>query len=270
MHISTLLFSANNPFLLEFVQIDDFNIIFTSSITCCVLVSAHMYECFMNFLCIAQTSAVAIFNFGGVTGTIRFVQNQGSVEITVDLQNVEYHDSWHIHTLPVDLSINPQIRCSDDLIGQPYDPLNATQSNDNYEANCTSNITYCAVGDLYRKFGRIPTERTTLTDDTGLLSLTGRFGIIGRSVKIHSINSSFIDVCATIFSVDAVENGSRVVFVESYLVSPIAGNIYWYQVEGGDTQIWGNLFWVTAMSSTVNHSWSILNDQVNCNNNQPN
>ena len=57
----------------------------------------------------------------------------------------------------------------------------------------------CEVGDLAGKFGAIPLDgRINVTDMTGLLSLQGRYSIIGRSVVIHRHDDGTNFVCGTI------------------------------------------------------------------------
>ena len=51
--------------------------------------------------------------------------------------------------------------------------------------------------------------------------------------------------------------GAPVSVLQSTFVYPIAGVIYFKQVEGEEVQIWGRVFWVNGMGDTVDHNWHI-------------
>ena len=44
--------------------------------------------------------------------------------------------AWHVHTLPVDQTLDPAVQCLSNWVGPHYDPLNA-RSVANYSASCT-------------------------------------------------------------------------------------------------------------------------------------
>ena len=44
--------------------------------------------------------------------------------------------AWHVHTLPVDQTLDPAVQCLSNWVGPHYDPLNAL-SVANYSASCT-------------------------------------------------------------------------------------------------------------------------------------
>ena len=207
-------------------------------------------------------SAVATFNFGGVTGTIEFTEmdNMKDVTIKTNLGGTEDLQGWHIHNLPVDMTLDPGIRCSNDQIGGHYDPLMAVAAEgDNYTAVCKANRSRCEVGDLSGKFGPIPTQPTTYTDTTGLLTLNQRYGIIGRSIKIHGTHhGKGADTCTTILSTTQVNNNAMATFLMASFIYPVAGNIYMKQVQGEATRIWGKVYWVTDRANTTfGHNWHI-------------
>ncbi len=45
--------------------------------------------------------------------------------------------------------------------------------------------------------------------------------------------------------------------LEARLISPIAGTIYMRQMVGRNAAIWGKLFSINDMDTTVNHNWHI-------------
>lgn len=207
-------------------------------------------------------SAVVTFNFRGVKGTIKFMEeeNAENVTIMVNLSGVIDLQGWHIHTLPVDMTLDPEIRCSNDQIGGHYDPLMAVEAAEaegaSYMTVCASNISRCEIGDLSGKFGPIRNEPENYTDTTGLLSLSQKYGIIGRSIKIHGMNDNGADVCANILSTNQVNNDASVTFLRASFIYPVAGSIYMKQVEGEATTIWGKVYWVTdQVNTTFGHNW---------------
>jgi hypothetical protein len=44
--------------------------------------------------------------------------------------------AWHVHTLPVDQTLDPAVQCLSSWVGPHYDPFNA-RSVANYSAACT-------------------------------------------------------------------------------------------------------------------------------------
>ena len=164
---------------------------------------------------------------------------------------------WHIHLLPVDNTLPPQERCNNELIGGHFDPFGAI-SDPNYSQYCSpSNQTGCEVGDLGGKFGHLrPTS--SFTDTTGDLVLYGRYGIIGRSIKIHGAE----DVCATILSSSEVRGSQRVTLLQAAFTSPFGGTIFFRQVEGEAVVIFGKVFWTNSGNTTMGHNWHVHENLV--------
>ena len=40
-------------------------------------------------------------------------------------------------------------------------------------------------------------------------------------------------------------------------MKPIAGVMYFKQVQGEEVQMWGKMFWVNGMGDTADHNWHI-------------
>ena len=153
------------------------------------------------------------------------------------------------------------MRCANDYIGGHYDPLGAIASfGDMYGTYCsTTNQTACEVGDLSGKLGKLTAGTATYVDTTGQLSLYGRYGIIGRSIKIHGSE----DVCATIVSArEMAMTKPKVTMLQASFTYPVGGTIYMRQVEGEDTVIFGKMYWVNGLMATENHNWHVHRDQV--------
>ena len=171
------------------------------------------------------------------------------------------HQHWHIHNLPVDNSLPPSQRCKDSFIGGHYDPFEVKSASGNmYSTYCNpSNQTGCEVGDLGGKFGPlIPTTQFSRVDNSSQLTLFGRYGIIGRSIKIHGME----DVCATIYSSSEVIEGISVTLLQAAFVFPFGGTMYFRQVEGEDVVIFGKIYWVTDTDTTMGHNWHVHLNQV--------
>ncbi len=58
-------------------------------------------------------------------------------------------------------------------------------------------------------------------------------------------------------SVISLTVGSPVTVLQSTFVYPIAGVMYFKQVEGEEVQMWGRMYWVNGMGHTVDHNWHI-------------
>ncbi len=58
-------------------------------------------------------------------------------------------------------------------------------------------------------------------------------------------------------SVISLTVGSSVTVLQSTFVYPIAGVMYFKQVEGEEVQMWGKMYWVNGMGDTVDHNWYI-------------
>ena len=165
--------------------------------------------------------------------------------------------NWHIHLLPVDITLPSGMRCGNSYIGGHFDPFNA-KSNPDYSTDCNpQNITACEVGDLAGKLGSL--EPSLLrTDNTGDLTLYGRYGIIGRAVKIHGEE----DVCGTIYSSSEMDSSRTVTLLQASFINPFAGTIFFRQVEGESTVIFGKIFWTSNSSTTMEHKWHVHVNQV--------
>lgn len=168
---------------------------------------------------------------------------------------------WHVHNFPVDTSLPPQTRCHNDNIGGHFDPLGAKATLGSlYRTFCgPNNQTVCEVGDLSGKVGNLTSGTFNYIDTTGDLTLFGRYGIIGRSIKIHGDE----DVCATIYSSTEVMNRNiKVTTLQASFTYPVGGTIYMRQVAGEESVIFGKLFWVTNSQTTMDHKWHVHLNQV--------
>jgi Cu/Zn superoxide dismutase len=104
------------------------------------------------------------------------------------------------------------------------------------------------------KLGPIPQNgMMTYLDTTGDLKLFGRYGIIGRSIKIHGTE----DVCAKIISSVEMTNTRKVTMLQASFTYPVGGTIYMRQVEGEDAIIFGKIYWVDSSMATMNHNWHV-------------
>ena len=51
--------------------------------------------------------------------------------------------------------------------------------------------------------------------------------------------------------------GATVTVLQSTFVYPIAGVMYFKQVEGEEVQLWGKVFWVNGAATSMDHNWHI-------------
>lgn len=193
-------------------------------------------------------------------GTVRFIAvGENSTNVTANFSGLPPSPSgglnWHVHRFPTDLTLAPTSRCLNDNVGGHYDPF-GVRSNPNYTTDCnTTAQSECEVGDLTGKFGQLRNGFASYTDNTGLLNLGGRLGIVGRSIVVHGPDGANF-VCATIRSQSEVE-GADVVTLSATFIAPLAGTIYIRQVANEDAIMFGKLFWVTTRGQTLNHNWHI-------------
>ena len=169
---------------------------------------------------------------------------------------------WHVHRFPADLTLSPASRCLSDNVGGHYDPFNAS-FDATYASLCAMNPLDCEVGDLSGKFGPLRNGVAEYTDNTSLLDLGGRYGIVGRSVVIHSSDGPNF-ACASIRSQGEI-NGLEVVTLSATFISPIAGTIFFRQVYGEEATMFGKFFWVDLTGLTEAHNWHIHEDLVSDN-----
>ena len=88
-----------------------------------------------------------MFETGGVTGWIRFYQKAAdNITFVANLEGLSANASWSLHLLPVDLTLDPQIRCGDNFLGGIYNPGGVMTT-------CTpQNPEMCAAGDFSGRF----------------------------------------------------------------------------------------------------------------------
>ena len=55
---------------------------------------------------------------------------------------------------------------------------------------------------------------------------------------------------------------ANVMALQARLISPVAGTIYLRQVAGRHAAVWGKLYWVNDMDTTMNHNWHIHENAV--------
>lgn len=213
----------------------------------------------------APAVAVARFNSRGIVGYVRFETiNESNTLISTNFTGLPIDGAtglnWHVHRFPVDLTLSPLYRCLNDYVGGHYDPFNANNGSSSYAAQCAMDPLNCEVGDLAGKFGRLQNDFSENVDNTSLLDLGGRRGIVGRSVVIHeSAGPNF--ACASIRSQREIQ-GAEVVTLSATFISPVAGTIFFRQVDGEEATMFGKFFWVDLTGPTQEHNWHIHNNPV--------
>lgn len=94
-------------------------------------------------------SATAVFNLNGVTGWVRFFHDdpQPLADVLVNLQGLTQDADWSIREFPVDETLSPSDRCSDDYLGTVFNP-NGAPASSNPDCSAVS----CPVGDLSLRY----------------------------------------------------------------------------------------------------------------------
>ena len=109
------------------------------TVTLFMLLSSSVRAAVVN-----PTIAAAVFNLNGVTGWIRFFENENLTDVVVNLEGLSQGiTGWSVRELPVDETLQPSERCSRAYLGKVYNPTDVVLS-----AQCGGGAT-CAVGDLY-------------------------------------------------------------------------------------------------------------------------
>ncbi|CAI8031417.1 hypothetical protein GBAR_LOCUS17832 [Geodia barretti] len=210
-----------------------------------------------------KKQAVARINARGITGTITFTEvDENTTRIVANLQGLSGNHGWHIHELPIDQTVSPDLQCLSSWAGPHYDPLNA-RANLNYATDCsTSNPSSCEAGDLAGRLGPLPANgQLDAMDTTGNIDLDGFYSIVGRSVVIHQVGTNVNFECGSIISQQELD-GAEVTILQSVLVSPVAGRMYFKQVDGlPGIQIWGKLYHVNDSEPSERHNWHIHRDR---------
>lgn len=99
-----------------------------------ILHAALLVSC-QRVVVVNPTSANAVFNLNGVTGWIRFYENENLTSIIVNLEGLNQQvTEWSIRELPADNTLQPSERCSEAYLGRIY--------------NTTNMLAGSAVGDL--------------------------------------------------------------------------------------------------------------------------
>lgn len=197
-------------------------------------------------IALAPTTASTTFNLNGVTGWIRFyeMENENVTSILVNLVGFDGQIAdWSIRQLPVDSTLQPLDRCSEDYLGGVY---NATT------------VQGIAAGDLTARFGQISSNGLGwFNDRVKAITLQGPGSVIGRSLLLQ-VGSRLI--CSTIRS--KLENNlNNVITMQATLISPVAGTVYFRKYADEPTVIHGKLFWINEMTTT-SVEWSIYDDLV--------
>ena len=213
-----------------------------------------MSTCFFS----GALTGVAVFNQGGVIGTITFRRlENGSTQIDTSFSSGIF-SGWHVHVYPADYTDDPAIRCDNPGTGPHYDPTGRfAAAGDNYNILCNESFPLiCEAGDLSGKFGPLQIGNNSFIDSDPILQLNGRYGIIGRSVVIHAPVTSARIACANII----LQNDTPRIFVATFL-GPVAGTIYFRQSDSEPevgTFIYAKLFYSKRMTvDTKGHLWSI-------------
>lgn len=141
----------------------------------------------------------------GLRGTVSFFQRRStdrSVKIAVNMRGLQHvNDSaarfgWHVHEYPVTFGLLQDMPCSEQQVGDHYDPLDRSSS-PTYDVDCRNRKDLCEVGDLAGKFGPLQPSQSVYTFEDVNMNLYSSFSPVGRSIVIHQSDGSRF-ACANI------------------------------------------------------------------------
>ena len=201
----------------------------------------------------------AKFGHEGLTGDITLTQVSPffPVKSQVQFKGLQKKaGSYHIHQYPVnferrDNEDNPCLRTGGHYNPFRIDPTSSPDqgSSDKYE-----------VGDLSRKYGglkELDTFSTTAIDP--MLSLFGKFSVIGRSIVIHNYPRPTRWTCTNIVQIG--QGGPQITAVATFTY-PVAGRIIFRQPENdpyADTAIFVEslIYSDGSKNDSFDHKWHV-------------
>jgi len=234
-----------------------------------ILIARNGSQLFIITLCTGPLVAVTKFDQGGVVGTITFTRlDNGSTQIDTSFSSGIF-SGWHVHEFPVDYTDDPATRCGSAGTGPHYDPTGrnarAVNNGQDYSTVCSGNINLCEAGDLSGKFGPLQQGEFSFIDSDSELQLSGRYGIIGRSVVIHKAGGARIACANIILQNDLSSQPVSRLFVATFL-GPVAGSMYFRQYEtesASSTFIHAKLFYTDGTAMNTNgHLWGIHSNEL--------
>ena len=195
----------------------------------------------------------ATFSMSGVRRSVNFSQaTPGSpTTITIDLDGLNETLSWAIHEIPMIYNGNATTSCSQNAIGNVYNPLDKMNScSQQQQSNC-------AIGDLQGKFGSLNASSKGSSFQDGVLPLSGHHSVNGRTLVLNTGGKP--RACALITTVTSQTIKTAI----AVLKGPIAGTVYLRQEAlNKDTSLFANLFFVNNVTTSVTYGWKIGTQKV--------
>ena len=199
----------------------------------------------------------------GVIGFVSFSQQSPAnpTEIKVSLSGLDQYPSetfpWHIHNYP--FTTQKRDPCSAASVGGHFNPFMANSSAPDYSTMCSNNRSFCQVGDLSGKFGRLNASSSVnvrFTDDN--LPLYGVHSIVGRSVVIHRSNGDRW-VCANI------EYPGNITVAYSPFRANLIGSIFFIEPYPpmNLTTVFVQLSYISGSLSSSSHNWHVYTNFIN-------
>lgn len=196
----------------------------------------------------------------GIRGTISFFQRRASdssVRISVNLAGLDQFPNstygWHIHEYPINFGLLRPMLCSEQEVGDHYDPLDRSSS-PTYTTDCANIKELCEVGDLAGKFGALRANRTKYDFMDEHMDLYSSFTPVGRSIVVHLQNGNRF-ACANI----EYDGNSRVeTYRAPFLNPPLQGDIILKrQVGKAAVTLHVELYRIDSGSLNVSLGWSL-------------
>ena len=161
---------------------------------------------------------------------------------------------WHVHEYPFPLNAK-QNPCGGTTIGGHYDPLSASQVT-NYPQVCSDDPSWCEIGDLSGRLGRLTASSDVVEFDDSVLSLYGVYSIIGRSIVVHFSDGARF-VCANIGYPSGSGGRGSLLYVP--FRDLFSGNIYFRQHLSSRpvASVYSDLVHSNMSTNTVRHNWHV-------------
>ena len=144
----------------------------------------------------------AYLDMNGIRGNVQFHQQnmEGDVIISINLEGLDQYPNeewkWEVHEYPITNALLREEPCSSRVVGNLYDPTEATDSAD-YEENCAEEGDACAVGDLTGRHGPLMSNQTSYQFTDNTVNLFYDHSLVGRALVLRR-ESGFRFACANI------------------------------------------------------------------------
>ncbi|KAK6174544.1 hypothetical protein SNE40_017798 [Patella caerulea] len=198
----------------------------------------------------------------GVTGSIKFSQSSGVVEVKTtiknDLQNLaNTAANYHVHTFGI--SPGASSSCSAASVAGHFNPFDIDTATD--PEPTVGTVDQYEVGDISGKFGKLSGVSSNAEHFDTNMNLYGTQSIIGRSVVLHKASDGSRWSCGNIVE-DTSLTGGTMLQVKAVFDTNVRGYVtlsqYVYPDNSfSDTSVEVDLVYSNGSASTPDHNWHV-------------